>query len=94
MRQITKEAKWAFDRNINFSKSNTKILVMGDITEMYLHGNKIARKFGHKISISLAGWNTVTTRERLSAFAAVYSRKGQAYINDKPVSNNEWIELN
>lgn len=93
MRKITQKAKIAFDANLSFSESNTQVVVTGDVTEMYLFGNKIARKFGNKTEITLAGWNTVTTRERLGAFANVYTRQGQAYINGKAVSNCEWVTL-
>lgn len=93
MRQITQRAKQAFDNNTPFCESNTQVIVMRDITEMYLFGNKIARKFGDEIKITLAGWNTNTTRERLNAFASVYTRQGQAYINGKAVSDTEWITL-
>lgn len=93
MRKITKDAKRAFDLNIPFNQSNTQVIVMRDITEMYLFGNKIARKFGNEIKISLAGWNTNTTRERLNAFARVSTKLGQAFINGKAVSDNEWVTL-
>jgi len=93
MRQITQRAKQAFDNNTPFCESNTQVIVMRDVTEMYLFGNKIARKFGDKTTISLAGWNTNTTRERLNAFANVYTRQGQAYINGKAVSDTEWVEV-
>lgn len=93
MRKITKDAKRAFDLNIPFNQGNTQVIVMRDITEMYLFGNKIARKFGNEIKISLAGWNTNTTRERLNAFASVSTKLGQAFINGKAVSDNEWVTL-
>lgn len=91
MRQITQEATEAFNGNYHFSKSNTKVLVIGDITEMYLFGNKIARKLGNEIYITLANWNTATTRERLSGLASIHLKQGQTYVNGKAVSNNEWI---
>lgn len=93
MRKITQQAKAAFDANLSFGGGNTQVVVIGDITEMYLFGNKIARKSGNKTEITLAGWNTTTTRERLSAFANVYTRQGQAYINGKAVSDYEWVTL-
>jgi len=93
MRQITKRAKAAFDTNTPFCESNTQVIVMRGVTEMYLFGNKIARKFGDEIKITLAGWNTNTTRERLNAFARVSTCKGQAFINGKAVSDNEWVTL-
>lgn len=93
MRKITQQAKAAFDTNLSFGGGNTQVIVTEDTTEMYLFGNKIARKFGNKIEITLAGWNTKTTRERLSAFARVITKQGQAYINGKAVSDYEWVTL-
>ena len=93
MRKITQEAKRAFDANLSFGGGNTQVIVTEDTTEMYLFGNKIAQKLGNRIEITLAGWNTTTTRERLSAFANVYTRQGQAYINGKAVSDYEWVTL-
>lgn len=93
MRKITQQAKAAFDANLSFGGGNTQVIVTKNATEMYLFGNKIARKVGDKIEITLAGWNTNTTRERLSAFASVYTRQGQAYINGKAVSDYEWVAL-
>lgn len=93
MRKITQMAYGAFCSNTPLETSNTQVVVAGDVTEMYLFGNKIARKFGDKTEITLAGWNTTTTRERLRAFANVCSKQGQAYINGKAVSDCEWVTL-
>jgi|10_taG_2_1085330.scaffolds.fasta_scaffold09634_10 hypothetical protein len=41
--------------------------------EVFLHGNKIAWKPGNdKLAITLAGWPTVTTRERLNTILNVF----------------------
>lgn len=71
MRKITEHAAWAFVCRENFRQSNTQVLVMGDTVTLGLHGNAIARREGGKLSISLAGWDTLTTRERLNGLLDV-----------------------
>jgi hypothetical protein len=54
---------------------------------MTLHGNLIASKSttkGHTtLMVSLCGWNTLTTRERLNGIDGVHvtTKNGQAYLN-------------
>ena len=70
MRKISKLAARAFIEERKFSRDNTTVrsfpTIAGKMTELYLHGNVIARKRGGKIHLSLAGWGTMTTRERLN----------------------------
>ena len=51
--------------------------------EVYLHGNKIAwRSSGNGLELTLAGWPTVTTRERLNAILYVEgfnAKAGESY---------------
>ena len=70
MRKISKDAARAFCNNRKFNRDNTQVrsfpTIAGTMTELYLHGNIIARKRNDKIHLSLAGWPTMTTRERLN----------------------------
>jgi len=79
MRQVTKNAVNAFKADNKFSGSNTKVLTYKAGTQMLLHKNIIAEKYfkmpHDKISISLSGWNTVTTRERLNGILKAYNRQ-------------------
>lgn len=52
---------------------------------MFLFGNMIAVRVGNRLQITTAGWNTVTTRERLNGLpnVSVTQRKGQLYLNGK-----------
>lgn len=54
---------------------------------MFLHGNPIARLKDKNLILSLAGWNTVTTRERINGLLRslglhcfVSQRKGEPYV--------------
>lgn len=61
---------------------------MTDGRAMFLHGHKIAwRDDDGALVVSLAGWGTVTTRDRLNTLfrlanlgAGVYQRKGAQYL--------------
>ena len=72
MRKITRDAAMAFACYEKFSQSNTRVLVKdGGTVTLLLHGNPIARREGGQLSISLAGWDTLTTRERLGGLLRV-----------------------
>jgi hypothetical protein len=69
MRKITQEACEAFEGGYQLHKQNMMVNDEG----MFLHGNKIAEfqslfknDGNNNINITLAGWNTKTTRERLN----------------------------
>lgn len=97
MRKITQEMARAFYNGENMSSGNTQ--VKGG--QIFLHGNKIAEYqsiFANdgntNINITLAGWNTPTTRERLNGLQGVrvHTRKGQAYLNGK-AWGGEWVTV-
>lgn len=97
MRKITKEAVKAFYGDYKFSSGNTTVNDFG----YFLHGNKIAEhnslfnNDGNKlINITLAGWNTNTTRERLNGLKGVHvtTKKGQAYLNGIAWDGN-WVTV-
>jgi hypothetical protein len=62
MRQVTKTIVDAFFARRSRKCGNTRT----DGQTFYLHGNAIAKWEDGDIYITLAGWNTVTTRERLN----------------------------
>lgn len=71
MRKVTREAVAAFLDDRKFQSGNTQVAFRpyrGDetVTMLLLHGNTIAAKRGREVSVSLAGWNTPTTRERVN----------------------------
>ena len=51
-------------------------------------------RVGNRLQITTAGWNTVTTRERLNGLpnVSVIQRKGKLYLNGKEW-DGEWIEV-
>jgi len=77
MRKITKEASQAMVRHETYNKDNTRVsfgFVDADANayemDMHLHGHLIASaettRRGSTLTITDAGWQTVTTKERLN----------------------------
>lgn len=72
MRNITFEAVNSFMSKKPFSKSNTTVTVNNNIAVLKLHGNSIAwLDENNEISITNAGWQSNTTKERLNAIQGV-----------------------
>lgn len=83
VRQIERKAKAAFDAGRKFRSGNTEVVADGDSVTVYLHGNAIIRRRGEAVSVSLAGWNTATTRSRISNIvdgAGVFSANWVPYL--------------
>lgn len=80
MRKITQEARYALQGASSMRQSNTEV----KNGSMFLHGHEIVKGYGTpEYTISLCGWNTNTTRERLNGLdgVSVTTKLGQAYLN-------------
>jgi hypothetical protein len=95
MRKITEQAANAFHNGRDFRSGNTQVNCRLGGVELTLHGNMIAKNIGEGLHINLCGWNTNTTRERLNGLQGVrlHTRKGQAFLNDNPISSCEWVKV-
>ena len=109
MRKITEQAKKAYDNNKNYKNGNTEVVTYTEEqngqkvvykVSVFLHGNEIISKvnsFGNWIEeATLAGWGTVTTRERLNGIlgASFTQKKGKQFFNDKEITNLEkWYHI-
>ena len=87
-RQVTEQATKAFFNGDNFKLSNTEVHADCTGVYLYLFGNLIAKRVGERVSISLAGYNTTTTRERLNGILSKYNKrittkKGIVYMQDE-----------
>jgi hypothetical protein len=96
MRKITEQIANAFARGMNYAQGNT-MTAEGNI---YLHGNKIIKTESDGVYMSLAGWNTVTTRERLNGvsselgYKASFTQKNfEPYLNNKPINDDTWYKV-
>ena len=86
MRKITKAAIAAFNSATPFKQDNTTIKVLPNVTIMLLYNNEIAYRYNDPektLSITTAGWDTPTTKERLNSIDGVNvsTKKGQLYLN-------------
>ena len=92
MTQIGANAGYAFDNGYNFNQANT--MVSGG--SMYLHGNEIAKHdIDGNVLISLAGWNTHTTKERLNNISGVrvQNKDFEPFLNGEPIGNYGWYKV-
>ncbi len=85
MRKITQNSVNAFLNDQSYREGNTKVSPSNGKNYLYLHNNIIAvkDKETEKISITNAGWQTNTTKERLNGLPNVSIKqiKGQWYLN-------------
>lgn len=75
MRKVTAEAAAAFCAGQSMNVQNTTVTANADGgATMRLHGNVIARMNADRsrLTVTLAGWGTPTTRERLNGLLAVW----------------------
>jgi hypothetical protein len=85
MRKITEESINAFYANKRFKKRNMEVYVGEFSTQLRLHGHTIAILNNNGVlEITTCGYNTNTTRDRLSALKGVTVRTklGQLYLNN------------
>jgi|SRR6185369_3289418 len=86
MRNVTSQIVEAFGarRAARISNSST------DGQALFLHGNKIAEWRDNGLWVTTAGWNTVTTRERLNGLPGVrVTARGVLRLNGK-VWDGSW----
>jgi len=112
MRKITRLAARAFIEGRSFRKDNTSVKIIKRTPEdrhparqLYLHGNLIAEYTnGWGLRITLAGWPTVTTRERLNGLLTemgkrkgVWQHKHEQYYgtheDNIDIDSSEWITV-
>lgn len=101
MRKVTEKIADAFYAKRKLRVSNTYT----DGQAVWLYGNKIVERRRDGIWVSLAGWNTLTTRERLNGIlhkgfgsrAGVGSVKGIPILhmpsNSDFIKDDEWINV-
>jgi len=96
MRKVTQQIANAFARGNKLTIGNTTT----NGQAVYLHGNLIAQKNESGIYMTLAGWNTTTTRERLNGIAQVLGldasftqSKFEPYFNGKQAGINQWFKV-
>jgi hypothetical protein len=94
-RKITREAVDKFLSRETFKKSNMEVDQCYGQFRLKLHGNVIAvlDEF-NMLSISNAGWQSNTTKERLNGLpnVGIYQKNWQWYLNGNQW-NGEWTRV-
>ena len=67
MRKIETEMNAAIAQGTNWSKANTSVTFEGEVAEVRLHGNLIAKIGEGWIQLFDGGWQSTTTKSRLNA---------------------------
>jgi len=102
--KVGREAARAFWHGKNFTRGNTRVRVHDRVVTLSLYGNVIAvrRTDRDYAQVSLAGWNTVTTRDRLNAVvgwlgATVFQHNWVPYLSrmgeKKEMEPNLWYTV-
>jgi len=92
MRTITSQIRAAFETQTAKRIGNTRT----DGQTVWLHGNPIVRRCADGIvEVSWAGWETTTTRERISGItgARVNLSKRSSHLNGKPCDSTAWLAI-
>ena len=74
MKKISMDAARAFLMGKKFKRGNTEVRVLPNVSVLLLHGNEIAYQYNdpeRTLSVTNAGWFSVTTKERLNAIDGV-----------------------
>ena len=89
MRKVSKLAALSLFSTEPFAMGNTTVTVtspagMDPYATMFLHGNRIAEycKAKDHLELSYAGWQTMTTRERLNAITELYNGERPFHSKD------------
>ena len=97
MKKITKESVAAFYSGTPFNESNTSVEVLPNVTILKLFGNEIAYLYNdteRTLSITNAGWQSVTTKERLNGLKGVQiSQKDYVWYLNGTEWNGKLIDI-
>jgi hypothetical protein len=94
MRKIESNMNAAIKANKNWSNANTSVTTENGISEVRLHGNKIAEVGDDFVKVFDGGWQTNTTKSRLNAIInefcngmtdGVFQKDFQWFIMDNKV---------
>lgn len=113
MRKVTRNCAQAFIDGRTYTEGNTSVFIGSNGERvMTLHGNTIARMtegdpgVSAELSITLAGWPTPTTRERLNglleiagSFQRVWQENHAQYFGDmcgdfrREITAYDWLKV-
>ena len=95
MRKIESNMNAAIKANKNWSNANTSVITADGVSEVRLHGNKIAEVGDDFVTIFDGGWQSTTTKSRLNAIIdefccaftdGVFQKNYKWYVRDNKVT--------
>ena len=96
MRKIELQMNKAITAGVDFKSANTEVISYTNSSDVYLHGNLIARIGETWIELFDGGWQTVTTKSRLNAILAehgngdkVFQKKGEWFVTFSDYRDNK-----
>jgi len=77
MRKIERLMNAAIKGGKDFKLANTEVVACSNVSDVYLHGNLIARIGETWIELFDGGWQSVTTKSRLNAILSEFGIAGE-----------------
>ena len=89
MRKIERLMNQAINDKIDWKMDNTEVIYYSgnDFSDVYLHGNLIARVGSHSIELFDGGHQTKTTKSRLNAILRAHGLPGESVFQ----KNFKWF---
>jgi len=87
MRKIERLMNAAITAGKDWKLDNTEVVACSNVSDVYLHGNLIARIGETWIELFDGGWQTVTTKSRLNAILSEHGIPGEGVFQKK----GEWF---
>jgi len=83
MRLIERQMNAAITAGKDWQKDNTKVVTIDGVSEVFLHGNKIAEIGECFVTLFDGGWQSNTTKSRLNAILAEHGIPGERVFQKK-----------
>jgi len=83
MRKIETLMNKAIQQEIDWKLDNTEVISCTHVSDVYLHGNLIARIGETWLELFDGGWQTATTKSRLNAILAAHGCPGERVFQQK-----------
>ena len=87
MRKIEQQMINAIRNNVDLKLANTKVISCTNVSDVYLHGNLIARIGETWMELFDGGWQSTTTKSRLNAILSAFGMPGERVF----AKNFEWF---
>ena len=87
MRKIERQMIQAIQENKDLKVANTEVISCSHVSDVYLHGNLIARIGETWMELFDGGWQSNTTKSRLNALLQAFGMEGECVFQ----KNFQWF---